>query len=436
MKVIIVADSTDLLTTLDDWLYFLENRHTQEIQLGLDRIKQVAERLNLLNFDAKIITIAGTNGKGSTVAALESIYDSAGYKVGSYTSPHLLKFNERIRKNLIPISDEMLCQAFNQLEAQRCDIHLTYFEMATLAALWYFKQFDLDIILLEVGLGGRLDATNIIDADVTIITTIDLDHMSILGNTKEKIGFEKAGIMRAQKPCIYADNDPPNSILEKAASLNVPIMVHNQDFFLTANANDLQIVSQSFGQINLPRPAINLKCAGAAVMATKWLDDMLPVSERHIKKAMQTVYAEGRQSVIEGKITTVLDVAHNPQAANLLAKFISQRNPSGHVHAVFAALNDKDLCKMINAMCEQVDYWYPAGLDSKRAATKYDMQQAFIRSKQPMSDYFATPSDAYAHVLKCAEPGDLIVVFGSFLTVSCLSGFFDNTHSIQQENNA
>ena len=209
--------------SLSECLHHLENRHAEEVQLGLTRIKTVAKRLNLLNLDATIVTVAGTNGKGSTVAALEAVYKAAGYQVASYTSPHLIEFNERIRVNQQPIKDQELCAAFTVIEDARDTINLTYFEMTTLAALWHFKQLTLDVIILEVGVGGRLDATNIIDSDLAIITTVDLDHQDYLGDTKEAIGYEKAGILRPNTPFIYADTTaPPESITKQAQLLNAP----------------------------------------------------------------------------------------------------------------------------------------------------------------------------------------------------------------------
>ena len=213
--------------SLAAWLDYLEHRHSEEIQLGLTRVKTVARQLDLLTFDATIIIVAGTNGKGSTVAALETIYRAAGYAVGSYTSPHLIHFNERIRVNLEPITDKTLCAAFTAIEEACESIHLTYFEMATLAALWYFKSFVLDVIILEVGLGGRLDATNIIDADLAIITTIDFDHQAYLGHTKEAIGYEKAGVLRPNQPFIYADKNPPESLITYAKSLNAQQIMYS-----------------------------------------------------------------------------------------------------------------------------------------------------------------------------------------------------------------
>ena len=466
-------------TSLEAWLNLLENRHQQEIQLGLTRVKSVAERLSLCQPNAVVITVAGTNGKGSTVAALEAIYHAAGFRVGSYTSPHLLAFNERIRVNHQPISDESLCEAFALLERARGDIHLTYFEMTTLAALYYFKQCSLDVVILEVGMGGRLDATNIIDADLAIITTVDLDHQEHLGDTIEAIGFEKAGILRANQLFIYADTQPPASIVEQAAALNTQMKCLGVDYsfkIIQANvAHDvLQIADQSGDLIGcvdnssseglrpatcsrdpeillntqhdctetdrsgsreqvagrrdlncqhaleLPRPSINLKAAASAVIASGLLLDKLPVNSSQLRLSMQEVALPGRQQVEVGLVTTVFDVAHNPQAVSLLADFINERPRTGKVHAVFSALKDKDLCGLIRPMRSYVDFWYLAGLTGKRAASESILQAAFLEEIGSAVPYFSDPVIAWRRAIERAMPGDLIVIYGSFLLVSAV----------------
>ncbi|AHE67192.1 bifunctional tetrahydrofolate synthase/dihydrofolate synthase [Legionella oakridgensis] len=415
---------------LDEWLYFLENRHQQEIQLGLSRIQTVAQRLNLLALEARIITVAGTNGKGSTVAALEAIYQAAGYQVGCYTSPHLLKFNERIQVNHQPISDEYLCAAFRFIEENRDEIALTYFEMTTLAAFWYFKQFKLDIIILEVGMGGRQDATNIIDADLAIITTIDLDHQEYLGASKEAIAYEKAGILRANKPFLYADTDIPVSLMKESSRLNASMCSLNKDYFFKSSNDYLQLVFPSGDTIKVPRPSINHKAAAAAITASRLLEHLLPVSAAHLCQAMKNVMIACRQQVIQGKITTVLDVAHNPQAVKLLVDFIEQLQPKKNVHAVFSALKDKDLCGLIKPMNACVDFWYPALLTGKRAATKSILLQAFKNAIHDEPPCFENPLMAYHAACRQAGPDDVIIVYGSFLTVNVV---FSETHNFVAE---
>ena len=441
--------------SLDDWLYYLENAHKQEIQLGLSRISTVAKRLGVLDWDAQVITVAGTNGKGSTVASLEAIYAAAGYSVACYTSPHLLVFNERIRVNQQLITDEQLCAAFKVIENTREGIHLTYFEMATLAALLHFKECQPDLIILEVGVGGRLDATNIIDADLAIITTVDFDHQEYLGYTKDAIGYEKAGILRPNTPFIYADNHPPASVVEQSLRLNATLycLGRNYSFKVTTHpcptsrvlsagsrsrrasldpadkprdvvgavtSNALQLVLPTGDSLTLPLPKINHKAAAAACIASVCLQSILPVTTDQLALAMSTVSIQGRQHLVPGAINTVFDVAHNPQAVSLLADFIRRLQPKGRVHAVFSGLKDKDLSGLIKPMLSCVDVWYPALLSGKRAASEALLLSVFANEDCFVLACFSRPEEAYQAAIQGAEPGDLIVVYGSFLTVSAI----------------
>lgn len=404
--------------SLTEWLDYLENRHTQEMQLGLSRIHNMAMSLDLLQFNPLIITVAGTNGKGSTVSTLEAIYTSAGYQVGSYTSPHLLRFNERIRVNQQPIDDTTLCEIFSLIEDKPLATDLTYFEMTTLAALWYFKSLPLDVMILEVGLGGRLDATNIIDADLAIITTVDLDHQQQLGSTKEAIGYEKAGILRKNTPYIYADDHQPKSILKYANELNSNQLIYT----IEATSDCFQLTVESGNTINLPLPNINLKAAAAAVMAALHFSSQLPVSQEQFETAMQTVSILGRQQVCHqtGRPTLLFDVAHNPQAVALLADVVKPYQCKGKVHAVFSGLSDKDLCGLIEPMYPLVDFWYPAVLSSKRAASESLLRSVFNEMNCDVDTCFNHPLEAYEAARSSANPEDLIVVYGSFLTVSAV----------------
>jgi dihydrofolate synthase/folylpolyglutamate synthase len=401
---------------LGDWLDVIENRHAQEIQLGLDRIKSVANELDLLTWDAKVVTVGGTNGKGSTVAALETIYSTAGYQVGAYTSPHLIKFNERIRVNQQPISDELLCAALDHIERCRGQVHLTYFEMVTLAALYFFKQSHLDIIILEVGLGGRLDATNIIDSDLAIITTVDLDHQEYLGSTREAIGYEKAGILRPNRPFIYADDTPPDSLIQFATSLNSPRLEGSFDV-----TEDSLVIYSLFGPlIRVPLPNINPKAAVAAMLATSYLNSHLPVTPAQLALAMKRIFIPGRQQLIPGEVSILFDVAHNPQAVRLLVEFIRRFEPKGKIHAVFSGLKDKDLAGLIEPMQSLVDFWYPALLTNKRAASSSLLIKVFSLLNHPVTSCYDDPIRAYETALQRAKLGDLIIVYGSFFTVSAV----------------
>lgn len=403
--------------SLNDWLLCLETRHHQAVQLGLTRIKQVAERLNLLKWDATVITVAGTNGKGSTIAALEAIYSAAGYQVGSYTSPHLFKFNERIRHNKHPISDEILCNLFSEIENARVTTHLTFFETSTLAALLFFKQLNPDVILLEVGMGGRLDATNIIDADLAIITTIDLDHQAYLGNTHEAIGYEKAGIIRPKKPVIYADDYLPNSIINHASKLNAPMFKYGHDYNYELNQGKFLFSSNSCF-IDIPRPRIHPKMAAAAIMATSCLQNKLPMSSDKPLASLASITLAGRLQVIDEPIKQIFDVAHNPQAVLMLAKSVHKlKHKTCKVHAVFSALKDKALKELITIMHPYVDNWYPCVLSCERATDQPQLLQAFTEAVGYKPFCYANASQAYQAAMQKAKAGDIILVYGSFYLV-------------------
>lgn len=473
---------------LNQWLSFLEKNNPQhKVELGLDRIVQVAQRFNVTDLPGKIITVAGTNGKGSTVNALETIYHCAGYKVGSYTSPHLIHFNERIKVNLIPIQDDTLCDLFYAIESVRGDIELSYFEIATLAALVHFKNMQLDIIILEVGLGGRLDATNIIDADVAIITTIDYDHQDYLGTTLDEIGYEKAGILRPKQLFIYADSTPPATILDKAKALNTTTYQYNKDVNLKTSSPsksvfsaqmdnylplgtkpgnglipactgttgssdvDCDVTHFSFQEdgdqwnfispiqsiTQLSKPKIQLKSASAAIMACSLLHEYLPIGLDSIHQAMEAIFVPGRlqlQQWEQENIQVLYDVSHNAQSAQLLAKTIKTDIKKNKVHAVFSALKDKDILGLILPLKDCVDYWYLAQLDTHRAASAQDLISLCKRAEIVTELCYTSPFVAFDEALTQAGSGDLIVVFGSFFTVShILSSRMRPTKSVHVE---
>jgi len=391
---------------LSVWLSVLENQHPQEIQLGLERIKTVAATMNLLHPKATVITVAGTNGKGSTVAMLESIYHAAAYKVAAYTSPHLISFTERIRVNKQPIAPADLIKAFKHIEQAKGSTHLTYFETATLAALHYFKQCEAEVIILEVGLGGRLDATNIIDADLAIITTIDLDHQDYLGDNKEKIGYEKAGILRHGQAVIYADTHPPQSIIDQAKSLDCRLYINGIDF------------DQHSG--NWPESRLHPNARAAAIKAIHCLQKECPVSDEQLCQGISQARIQGRIQLINTARPTILDVAHNPQAATHLASYLKRHYPNRNIHAVFSALADKDLPGLIAPMLSCVSAWYPALLSGKRAAPAQSLLDALNAHELDVSLCYNDPVLAYQAACKQAAIDDLIVVYGSFLTVTAV----------------
>jgi dihydrofolate synthase / folylpolyglutamate synthase len=402
---------------LGQWLHALEHRHAQEIQLGLGRIQEVAKRLNLLQPHFKVITVGGTNGKGSTVTALSNLYHSAGYKVGTYTSPHLIQFNERISLNLKSVTDDALCRAFCIIEEARESIHLTYFETATLAAFLIFKQQSVDIAILEVGLGGRLDATNIVDSDVAVITTIDFDHQELLGNTLDAIGFEKAGIMRHGKACIYADDTPPESIAKVANEKGVQLIRYGRDYTIDENSDSWQITLHDRIINHLPKPIIQLKSAAAAIVAVDLLQECLPVSDIAIANAMTAIFIPGRLQWIKGRVSKIYDVSHNPQGARLLAHTIQHLNVEGRVHAVFSALKDKDILGLILPLRDCIDRWYPAQLDNKRAPDAKLLIDTFAQADISVDFCYNNPLEAAKAAAEHATDGDLIVIYGSFYTV-------------------
>lgn len=403
---------------LAQWLDVLENRHSVEVHLGLKRVSEVAQKLKLLTPCAKVITIAGTNGKGSTVAALENIYRTAGYKVGAYTSPHLLQFNERIRINLKPIADKALCSIFALIESARGSIMLSFFEVATLAALCYFDQQQVDVILLEVGLGGRLDATNIINTDLAVITTIDYDHQQYLGNTLEAIGFEKAGILREKKPLVYAADNPPESILQQAQLKQVPYYQFEKDYFFEEQQECWTYHGLERTLKQIPKPTIQLQSAAAAISACTLLHHHLPVLDEHIKSAMTKVFVAGRLQLHSGPVSILYDVAHNRQSVLLLAKSLRKIAVKGKVHAVFSALKDKDLLGLILPLKDCVDRWYPAQLDYKRAATSEQIL-SILNQAEIFADFcYNNAQAAFEAAEEQADDGDLILVYGSFFTVS------------------
>jgi dihydrofolate synthase/folylpolyglutamate synthase len=405
--------------SLAQWLFHLEHRNLQEIQLGLIRINEVAMVLDLCNPKPWVITVAGTNGKGSTVGALERIYHSSGYKVGAYTSPHLLQFNERIRLNLIPISDEDLCRAFCIVEEARGQIELTYFEMTTLAALLYFREASLDIIILEVGLGGRLDAINLIDAHVSIITTIDFDHQEFLGTTLEAIAYEKAGILRRGKPFIYADLNPPQTILDVAIERSSPRFFLGNEYEIEEHSNHWNFYFSDKKIKQLPKPQIQLQSAAAAIMAVLILEQNLPVSYEQMCTALRDLFIPGRLQLEKGRVNVLYDVSHNPQSARLLAKKLrSLVSKNTKIHAVFSALKEKDIQGLINPLKDCVDHWYPAQLDVKRAISADLLYFHFKKAEIMVKICYNSPILAFETALTQAEPDDLVIVYGSFFTVS------------------
>jgi dihydrofolate synthase / folylpolyglutamate synthase len=367
--------------------------------------------------------VGGTNGKGSTCAILESIYKEASYKVGCYTSPHFLYFNERIKVNAIPVADEIICEAFSKIESVRKDISLTYFEYGTIAAMIIFADADLDIAILEVGLGGRLDAVNVFDSDCAIVTTIDLDHMDYLGYTREAIGFEKAGIYRPHKNAICGDFAPPQSLITHCESIHAQLKIIGKDFAYDAHHDSFDFFIDSSFVINLPLPKLQgdfqLANASNALMAVQTLENRLPLTETAIQQGIARAILPGRFQEVRINPSLILDVAHNPQAAQSLSRNLRAHAVSGKTIAIFSILRDKDILGVIQALSLDIDGWYIAAIQNERAADIETISNA-IQKVNPSAHIvvFKNIKEAYEFGSKEVTRNDRIVVFGSFYTVT------------------
>ena len=411
------------LNNLAAWLSYLEQLHPKTIELGLERVAEVRRRLEL-DPSFPLITVAGTNGKGSTCAMLESILLAAGYRVGLYTSPHLLRYNERVRINGAEAGDEDLCRAFAAVEQARGDISLTYFEFGTLAAMWLFAHAGLDAAILEVGLGGRLDAVNAFDADCAVVTSVDFDHMDYLGDSREAIGHEKAGIFRAGKPAVCGDFDPPYSVLHHAESLGAELRLIGRDFgYDGVEPAQWRFSSRDGLRLALPHPALRgayqLGNASVCLAALEQLKERLPVAPDDIRRGLLETAVPGRFQVLPGRPLKILDVAHNPHAARALAANLQAMPPAGRNIAVFAMLRDKDIAGVVRAARDQIDLWLLAGIDQPRGAGAGELERILTElGLASRAQAFATVAQAYRHACDLAAVDDKIIVFGSFYTVA------------------
>ena len=414
-------------TTLSDWLAHCERLHPTTIDMGLERVRTVAQRM-AIRFDCPVITVAGTNGKGSTCAMLEAILGQAGYRTGVYTSPHLVHFEERLRLLGEAVNATLLIAGFAAVERARClngdEVSLTYFEFSTLAILDVMARSGLDVVILEVGLGGRLDATNIIDSDCAIITSIDLDHMELLGNDRESIGREKAGIMRTGRPVIVSDPMPPQSVLDHAVEVGADIWRFGEDFNFSGDKQQWGWAGRGRRYAGMAYPALRganqLINASGALAALTALRDRLPISAQAVRNGFAFVELPGRFQIIPGQPTLVLDVAHNPHSVAALAANLDAMGYFPTTHAIFGAMADKDLAPMFAKMGPLFDSWYFTDLPTPRAATGAALQtqwQAQNTRKDAFSQVFADPMAALQAAIAAADPTDRIVVFGSFYTV-------------------
>lgn len=411
------------LMNLQEWLAHCERLHPQTIEMGLDRVAKVAKAMRL-RFDCPVITVAGTNGKGSTCAMLASVYRQAGYRTGVYTSPHLVNFVERCAINGVPVNDTDLVPHFERVEAARAEVSLSYFEFTSLAIFGCLSSAALDVVILEVGLGGRLDAVNVVDADCAVITSVDLDHMAWLGPDREHIGFEKAGIMRAKKPVVISDPSPPQSVLSHAEHLHADTWRVMQD--VQFSGDNQQWIWRGRGRTysGLAYPALRganqLLNAAGVIAVTEALRSRLPVTAQAIRLGLSLVTWPGRFQILPGQPPIVLDVAHNPHAAAALAHNLDAMGFYPGTHAVVGAMADKDLTGLLSRLMPWVTRWYFCDLPTPRAASASTLREVW-QSLNPQAsvtaDVFDSPSDALRQALKAADPADRILVFGSFFTV-------------------
>ncbi|WPB55982.1 bifunctional tetrahydrofolate synthase/dihydrofolate synthase [Xylophilus sp. GOD-11R] len=419
------------MKTLADWLAHCERLHPKTIALGLDRVRELVQRLDL-RFDCTVVTVAGTNGKGSTCAMLESIALQAGWRTGVYTSPHLVHFEERCRIGGDIVSADGLLPHFEAVEEARTRgdnvVELTYFEFTTLAILRLLAGSGLDLVVLEVGLGGRLDATNVIDTDCAIITSIDIDHAEFLGNTRDAIGREKAGVMRPGRPAIVSDPAPPASVIEHATSIGADLWLSGRDFNVSGDRQQWNWAGRGRRYASLAYPALRganqLVNAAGVLAAFEALRDRLPITAQAVRVGLARAELPGRFQIIPGQPTLILDVAHNPHAIAALAENLDAMGFHPVTHAVFGAMADKDLSPMLARIGKLVDRWYFCDLPTPRAETaahlsaKWNaLQMAAGGRREVPAVSYASPQRALDAAVAAADPADRIVVFGSFFTV-------------------
>jgi dihydrofolate synthase/folylpolyglutamate synthase len=417
--------------SLDSWLAYVSAQHPATIALGLERVREVWKRMGVspaasvspakAGAQSVTITVGGTNGKGSTCAFLERILLESGYRTGLYTSPHLITYNERVRIAGNDCDDAALVAGFEAVESARGDTPLTYFEFGTLAALHVFEAARIEVAILEVGLGGRLDAVNIVDPDCAIVASVDLDHQAYLGNDRESIGFEKAGIFRSGRPAIFGDLDPPKRLVEHAQSIGAALQLLGRDFKYEAHERQWDFIGRKSTKRALPMPALRgrwqLKNASSALAAIDELATRLPVSLGEVKRGLATVQLPGRLQSLPGRPAVVLDVAHNPHAARALADALGDMGFFESTSAVFGILSDKDIAGVIDAMAPRIDRWFVAAPPSERAASAADVA-GLLAHRGAVSRTFATVPAALEEARRESGPNDRIVVFGSFYTVA------------------
>lgn len=408
--------------SIDKWLHWQESLHFTAIELGLERCRRVANNMGLLNPSYNVISVAGTNGKGSSIIMLDRILRNAGYKIGRYTSPHLLRYNERICINGNEASDTELCESFDRIDRARGDISLTYFEFGTLAALDLFRQHNVQLAILEVGLGGRLDAVNILDADISLITSIDIDHQEWLGNNRESIGREKAGIFRNLAPAICSEPNPPQSLLDCSEALGTPISILGSDYQFNL-INDTWSWSTKDTRIErLPRPMkycdFQIQNASGVLMLLAKIQDEYPVSTENIKQGLSSFRLKGRFQIIPGAIPKILDVAHNRESIKALVNNLKMIPCYGKTHIILGMLKDKDHQRVIKELIEITDTWHFVSISQDRGieAKILTSELKALGRLENISEY-SNVEEALDKLHKLSMPDDRIIITGSFYTV-------------------
>jgi len=408
--------------SLAGWLEYIERQHPQAIALGLERVIEVFSRLEI-SISCPILTVGGTNGKGSTCAMLEAVLRSADYRTGLYTSPHLLRYNERVRIAGREADDAALCEAFAAVERARGAVPLTYFEFGTLAAFFLFSKANLDAAILEVGLGGRLDAVNVLDADCAVLTSVAIDHVEYLGDSREAIGREKAGIFRSGRPAVVADPQPPNGVLEEIRRVGARPILIGRDFGYRAQGTQWSYWGQAGKRSGLAHPALRgamqLRNASAAFAALDSLRERLPIAMQDVRRALAGIALPGRFQVLPGRPQVILDVAHNPEAAAVLAANLADSGFAPETIAVFGMLRDKDIAGVVRAVAPRITRWHLATLPGPRGADARFLSSIFLdmQIQTPIVEHDTVAAALAAARIEAGE-SDKIIVFGSFLTVA------------------
>ena len=419
-----------MFDNLNSWLKYIETIHPLGIDMGLDRLLHVKDLLDV-KFNCPVITVGGTNWKGSTCAYLESIFLEAGLNVGLHISPEILKFNERARINSAEISDDALIKGFEYIEKARLStspsISLTYFEFTTLAILYIFSKLKLDVVVLEVGLGGRLDAMNAIDNDCSIITSVDLDHMNYLGNTRELIGYEKAGIFRKKAPAICAEPNPPKSVIQYASLIQADLRLVNKDFSFKIFESNWHWKGREMEIHDIPFPKLTgehqLRNASAALACVETLRNRLSISHENLRKGIANAYIPGRFQIISNKPTIILDVGHNPHATKSLAINLLKNGSYTKTHAIIGMMADKDIKGTIDPLVQIIDEWHCVDLPSPRGAKGSQISEIVSISLTQNNLYknintHNSAKSGYSTVLKKIKEDERLIIFGSFVTVA------------------